>query len=87
MDAQTEERILANLKTYRNEQTTIIAAHRLSSVMHAKEIIVMDNGQVSQRGTHSQLVNQSGWYRETYNKQQLQAKLGEEEISDENNSN
>ncbi|MDY4646998.1 MAG: ABC transporter transmembrane domain-containing protein [Aerococcus suis] len=87
VDAQTEERILANLKTYRNEQTTIIAAHRLSSVMHAKEIIVMDNGQVSQRGTHSQLVNQSGWYRETYNKQQLQAKLGEEEISDENNNN
>ncbi|MCZ0716754.1 ABC transporter ATP-binding protein [Aerococcus kribbianus] len=78
VDAQTEERILNNLKSYRAHKTTLIAAHRLSSLMHADEILVMDDGQVIERGQHQQLVAAGGWYAETYSKQQLQAKLTEE---------
>lgn len=78
VDAQTEERILNNLKSYRANKTTLIAAHRLSSLMHSDEILVMDDGQVIERGQHQQLVVAGGWYAETYSKQQLQAKLTEE---------
>ncbi|MCM6922903.1 ATP-binding cassette domain-containing protein, partial [Enterococcus faecium] len=56
VDAKTEEAILHNLKEIRKEKTTIIAAHRLSSVMHAKEIIVVDQGKIIERGTHHELL-------------------------------
>lgn len=50
VDAKTEEAILSNLKETRQEKTTIITAHRLSSVMHAKEILVLDEGKIIERG-------------------------------------
>lgn len=55
VDAKTEEEILANMKRDRAHKTTKIAADRLSSVMHADEIIVLENGQVIERGTDAQL--------------------------------
>lgn len=76
VDAKTEEAILMNLKTMRADQTTIITANRLSSVMHADEIIVMDDGQITERGTHEALLAADGWYAEMWLKQQLSQALG-----------
>lgn len=75
VDAKTEEAILSNLKEARKEKTTIISAHRLSSVMHAKEIIVLDEGKIVERGTHQELLRLAGWYKRMWDKQQLEAKI------------
>ncbi|WP_445450777.1 ABC transporter ATP-binding protein [Enterococcus faecalis] len=75
VDAKTEEAILSNLKETRQEKTTIITAHRLSSVMHAKEILVLDEGEIIERGTHQELLTQKGWYQRMWEKQQLEAKI------------
>lgn len=79
VDAHTEEAILASLKQARRQKTTIISAHRISSIMHADEIIVMEKGQVVERGTHQQLIAMDGWYADMYQKQQLERKLEGEE--------
>lgn len=75
VDAKTEETILRNLKEKRANRTTIIAAHRISSVMHANEIIVLDHGTIVERGNHEELMSQQGWYRQMYDKQQLESKI------------
>ncbi|WP_312497519.1 ABC transporter transmembrane domain-containing protein [Enterococcus sp.] len=75
VDAKTEEAILEQLKTYRQDKTTIIAAHRLSSVKHAQEILVIDQGRISERGTHASLLAANGWYKKMWDKQQLEAKI------------
>ncbi|MGB3161059.1 MAG: ABC transporter transmembrane domain-containing protein [Carnobacterium sp.] len=75
VDAQTEETILSLLKQERRHKTTIISAHRISSIMHADEIIVMEKGEMSERGTHQELIGINGWYNDMYQKQQLEKKL------------
>lgn len=75
VDAKTEEAILSKLKAVRSGKTTIIAAHRLSSVMHAQEIIVLDAGQIIERGTHEELLQLGGWYKRMWDRQQLEAKI------------
>lgn len=77
VDAKTEEEILSGLRDLRDDQTTIIIAHRISSLMHADEILVLEDGKIAERGTHRQLLNNDGWYKEMYNKQQLEEQVPE----------
>ncbi|MED3398193.1 ABC transporter ATP-binding protein [Bacillus wiedmannii] len=73
VDAKTEETILNALKRERAGKTTIITAHRLSAIQHANLILVVDEGRIVQRGTHEQLMEENGWYKEMYESQQLEA--------------
>ncbi|MBC9788535.1 ABC transporter ATP-binding protein [Carnobacterium maltaromaticum] len=75
VDAKTEEAILSALKAQRLDQTTIIAAHRISSVMHAEEIIVLDDAEIIERGNHQELIEIDGWYQDMFDRQQLEDKL------------
>lgn len=77
VDAKTEQRILANLKDFRTQGITIIATHRISSIMHADETLVLDKGRISERGNHASLVEQAGWYENMFSQQQLEEKLSE----------
>lgn len=72
VDAKTEEGILTALKQNRSGKTTIITSHRLSAIAHAELIIVLDEGRMIEQGTHEQLMEQSGWYKEMYVRQQLE---------------
>lgn len=75
VDAKTEEIILNNLKDTRHNKTTIISTHRLSSVKHADEIIVIDEGRIIERGTHQELIDTNGWYKKMFDYQQLENKI------------
>ncbi|WP_341278094.1 ABC transporter ATP-binding protein [Paenibacillus sp. FSL H8-0537] len=66
VDMETEHEIQAGFKELMAGRTTFIIAHRISSLRHADEIIVLDQGVVVQRGTHQQLLAQPGPYRDTY---------------------
>ncbi|MCL1631914.1 ABC transporter transmembrane domain-containing protein [Sporolactobacillus sp. CPB3-1] len=77
VDARTEVAILQALKTERKNKTTLISAHRLSAVEHADLIIVLEAGQIAERGTHEQLLKKKGWYAEMYAHQQLESLVSE----------
>ena len=74
------------LKAERQDKTTIIAAHRISSVMNADEIIVFDDGQIKERGTHAELLALNGWYARMYAQQQLATQLDEQLSAKEENN-
>jgi ATP-binding cassette subfamily B protein len=69
VDTQTEEAILNNLDEICKDKTTIIVSHRVSSAKNADKIIIIDNGQIVQQGSHNQLINQEGYYSALYLKQ------------------
>ncbi|AIA70118.1 ATP-binding component of ABC transporter [Pectobacterium atrosepticum SCRI1043] len=75
VDGRTEHQILQNLKTWGEKRTLIISAHRLSALTEANEIVVLQQGQTAQRGTHRALAAEPGWYRDMYRYQQLEAAL------------
>ncbi|OPX44956.1 putative multidrug resistance ABC transporter ATP-binding/permease protein YheI [Ruminiclostridium hungatei] len=77
VDAHTEEEILRDLKSIMRQRTSVIVSHRISAVKDADEIIVLEDGSISQRGTHEELLSQTGFYRELYNKQLLINQLEE----------
>lgn len=72
VDAKTESKIIENIQTERAGKTTIISTHRLSGIQHADEIIVLDDGFIVERGTHEELLSLGGWYKEQYDRQQLE---------------
>ena len=72
VDTQTEEEILNNLKDIMEHKTSIIISHRLSSVKHCDEILVLEDGEVVERGTHESLLQRNGAYAELFEKQQLE---------------
>ena len=75
VDTKTEKNILDHLIEMRKNKTTIIIAHRISSLQHADKIIVLDEKQIIEEGTHSELLNFGGLYKDLYDKQQLEEKL------------
>ena len=66
VDTETEEKILNNLKKITEGKTSIIVSHRISAAKNAHKIIVLDNGKIVQSGTHDQLINIDGYYKELY---------------------
>ena len=75
VDTQTEEAILRGLKEVMKQCTTLIVSHRVSTVEHADEIIVLDQGKIAERGTHEELLERGGYYAELHGKQQLEQEL------------
>ncbi len=75
VDTETEEEILQNLNSISNNKTTIIVSHRISSVKNATKIIVLENGEIIQKGSHQELVNSEGYYKELYAMQLLEKEM------------
>jgi ATP-binding cassette, subfamily B, heavy metal transporter len=71
LDSRTEREIVHNLHEVSRECTTVVIAHRLSTVVHADEIVVLDGGFIVERGTHAELLELDGHYAELWRTQQL----------------
>ncbi len=69
VDTETEEKILKNLNKLSSGKTTIIVSHRISAAKNANKIIVLDDGQIVESGTHESLINTDGYYKDLYLKQ------------------
>lgn len=75
VDTETEEEILNNLETICQGKTTIIVSHRVSSTKNADKIFILDNGKITQQGSHNQLISKEGYYKELYQKQITEKEL------------
>ena len=76
LDSKTERQILHNLREISSEQTTLVIAHRLSTVVHADEIVVLEHGTIVERGTHASLIEQNNRYAALWRAQQAASPLG-----------
>ncbi|MBR0553054.1 ABCB family ABC transporter ATP-binding protein/permease [Stakelama marina] len=76
LDSRTEAEIQTTLEAIERGRTTIVIAHRLSTVVHADQIVVLDAGRVAERGTHTELLRRQGLYAEMWNRQQAERDLG-----------
>ena len=72
VDAKTENEIIGNLYEYLENRTAIIITHRIFSLFHFNKIVVIEDGQIVEQGTHEELLNLNGFYTELYNRQQQQ---------------
>ena len=77
VDTRTEEQILRNLDSYTQHSTTLIIAHRISSIKQANQILVLDGGEIIESGNHTQLLSKKGYYYELYQKQLLEEEIAE----------
>ncbi|WP_340023972.1 ABC transporter transmembrane domain-containing protein [Paenibacillus sp. FSL K6-1096] len=78
VDARTEAKIIENIREERSGKTTLISTHRLSAIEHADLIVVLDGGHITERGTHQELLELNGWYREQFDRQQVENNLTNE---------
>ena len=81
VDARTEARIIENIRSQRSGKTTLISTHRLSAIEHADWIVVLEKGKIIEEGTHETLLQLGGWYREQYERQQVESNLTDGEVS------
>ena len=72
VDAKTENEIIGNLYEYLENRTAIIITHRIFSLFHFDKIVVIEDGQIVEKGTHEELLSLNGFYTELYNRQQQQ---------------
>ena len=79
IDANTESKIINSLKENRKNRTNIIISHRISAVEHADLILVMDNGEIVDSGTHEELISKDSWYKEQFEYQSLDKEEEDEE--------
>ena len=77
VDAETDEKIRRGLKEVMGEKTVILISHRISTLMEADQILVLDNGAIIDRGTHEELLSRPGLYRHIYDIQAPEEKGGE----------
>jgi len=75
VDTYTEEEILSRLRGVMRERTSLIVSHRVSTVRHADQILVLDRGRIVERGTHDDLIRTGGLYAELHKKQMLEEEL------------
>jgi len=75
VDTQTEERILKNLNRIMKDRTTLIISHRVSTVKDCDAILVLDEGQIVEQGTHDDLIDQQGLYYELFQQQLLEEEI------------
>lgn len=75
VDTETEEAILTNLSQVKEQKTTVIVSHRVSTVKNATKILVMDQGRIIQQGAHNELIKIQGYYKELYEKQLIEKEL------------
>lgn len=75
VDTETEEKILSNLQKVSKNKTTFIISHRVSSAKNADKIFVLDEGEITQKGTHNQLIEEKGYYKELYEQQLLEKEI------------
>ena len=80
VDTRTEEAILHRLKAFRQGRTTIVIAHRISTVKDADLIVVLEDGALVEQGTHAALLARGGRYARLYRQQQLRLELEEEDL-------
>lgn len=75
VDTYTEEEILKRLKKVMQDRTSIIVSHRISTVRHADHIIVLENGRITEQGSHESLIRKKGFYHRLHRRQQLEKSL------------
>ncbi|MCT4542446.1 MAG: ABC transporter ATP-binding protein/permease [Vallitalea sp.] len=78
VDTNTEEQILSHIREERKDKTTIIIAHRISTIQNSDKIIVIDDGKITESGTHESLLAENGLYYDMVQKQQLEKELDKE---------
>src|SRR5205814_1624295 len=75
VDTYTESEILRRMRGVMRERTSIVVAHRISTVKDADEILVLDEGRIAERGTHLELLEHGGLYAQMYRRQLLEEEL------------
>jgi ATP-binding cassette subfamily B protein len=80
VDTRTEEAILRGLRGFMEGRTSIVIAHRISTIRDADQIVVLEEGRVVEQGSHARLLSEGGEYARLYERQQLRRELEEEEL-------